>query len=433
MRKGKRGKGHQYVWPLPTRHRISIGRGDFCRVLSLRQAARAAAFTNCSSDTYFRYSQEMPPKKEPPKSVQVVDSSEFELEPCGCGGKCNKTVPASALHLLCFSCQCPVLAACLQMTTAMHSYLMKTPNFLFVCDSCKCESVPASVELRELKVTVEKMAKVICPSLAAEEVVANGSEAAADEDENADAWTVASSKKRRKHRSYAEASSKQSPFCQVIAETVSQAIEERDKEELQKRTIVVENCVQNPDCDDMQLAADLCHQIHPSINVLGVHRMRPPTVPKAAGGNQQQNNSNKKQTRPPILKLFLRSPTDKSLAIRHKSNLQYGAEWMQKSSVRPSLPLEVRQKRDQLNEVARARNGSDPPKTDRFLVWLNPRSERYELRQVKQGEWVTFADVRKPTDAELATAKAAIEKRFKDREVVQKKLSTANSKSLNSQ
>ncbi len=375
----------------------------------------------------------MPPKREVLKPAKAVEDA-FQDESCGCG-KCDKTVPATAMHLICFSCDCPVLAACLEMSSATHSYLMKKSNFLFVCDSCKCESVPASAELKELKATVNKMAEVICPTIPAVEARAESAEEASGDEETADSWTLAAPKKRRKRRSYAEVSSSQTPFCQVIADTVSHAIEERDKEELQKRTIVVENCVQNPDVDDMRLAVELCNQIHPNINVLGVHRMRSQTLTKTNEGNQkqQQSNSKAKPPRPPILKLFLRSPTDKSLAMRYKSNLQYGPEWMHTSSVRPSLPLEERQRRDRLLEIARARNGSNPPKTDHFLAWLNPRLERYELRQVKEGEWVPFPEVKKPTDAEFAAAKTAIDKKFKECELALKKVTFSTSKPLNHQ
>ncbi len=163
--------------------------------------------------------------------------------------------------------------------------------------------------------------------------------------------------------------------------------------------------------------------------------MRSQALPKTKEDSQKlnQSDSKAKPARPPILKLFLRSPTDKALAIRYKSNLQYGPEWMQTSSVRPSLPLAERQRREELLAVARARNGSNPPKTDRFLVWLNPRSERYELRQVKNGDWVPFADVKKPLDMELVAAKAAVQKRLNERGVMQRKSSAADSRPLNSQ
>ncbi len=353
----------------------------------------------------------MPPKKDPPKTTKSLVGDVQSEEPCGCG-KCEKAVQASACHLLCFSCQCPVLAACLGMSVTVHSFISKSPNILFVCDSCKCESVPASAELTELKATVDRIAQAVCPQVVAKEQNdPEMSEEAAGE-EAGQSWTVVG-RKKQKRRSYAHVASSQTPFCQAVAETVSLAIEERDKEELQKRTIVVENCPQNSDIDDMCLAIELCQQIHSNITVLGVHRMRPLSLPKATAATEKKDTSKTTKARPPILKLFLRSPTDKALALRHKSNLQYGNDWMQTSSVRPSLPLEERQRRDQLSQVVKDRNGSNSEKDNRFLVWLNPRSEKYELRQIKDGEWVKSAEVKKPTDAEMAAANAAIEKRQK--------------------
>ncbi len=364
-------------------------------------------------------------KKGVAKSDKDSDSTEgaskfctdddFAEEPCGCG-KCEKSVSASAAHLLCFSCQCPVLAVCLGLSTAFHSYLTKSANFLFVCDSCKCESVPASAELRELKAKVDKMAEVLCPEIPA----AHAQEHSAEFDESAsnatdDPWTVAGPKKHHK-QSYAQATAGKNPFCLAVAKSVSRVMEDRDKEELQRRTIVIENCCPDPDKDDMRLAVDLCAHIHPNISVLGVHRMKPPFQQKPQQKSQAASSlKTGKSTRPPILKVFLRSSMDKSLALCNKSKLQYGEDWMNNASVRPSLPFEERQRRNQLLEVARARNGKDVPKTDRFLVWLNPRSEKYEFRQVKEGEWVQFSEVKKLTEAELSAAKAAIEKKQKEK------------------
>ncbi len=57
----------------------------------------------------------------------------------------------------------------------------------------------------------------------------------------------------------------------------------------------------------------------------------------------------------------------------------------------------------------------------------------YELHQVKNGDWVPFADVKKPLDTELVAAKAAMQKRLNEWVVVQWKSSAADFRPLNSQ
>ncbi len=345
------------------------------------------------------------------------DTLSSNEEPCGCGGNCNKTVTASASHLLCFSCQCPSLSSCLGITASVHSFLLKSPNFLYVCNACKCEAVPASAELKQLKSTVDRIAEIICPPSVpeGEDEFEDGSGS-----EATGSWTVVRKKKSQKG-SYAQVTAKQPLLCKAVAETVSLAIKDRDRDELQKRTVVVENCVVNKDIDDMSLAIDLCAQIHANITVLGVHRMRPASLassPKKEASLPlgQQQTAKASKVRPPILKILLHSPSDKGLALRYKSSLQDGPEWMQHSFMCPSLPLEERQKRVLLSEVVNGRNGPEPEKENRCLVWLNLTTEKYELRQVKDGKWVHGSEVKKPTEAELAAAATAIQKKQANRQ-----------------
>ncbi len=128
-----------------------------------------------------------------------------------------------------------------------------------------------------------------------------------------------------------------------------------------------------------------------------------------------KQKSTKPMQRLSILKVFLRSAQDKALVMRHKSNLRFGKDWMMRASVQPSLPLEERKRRSILAEVARGRNGSEPDRDNRFLAWLNLRTEKFELREVKQGKWVNFDDVEQPTEEELEAAAEEIDHKRNER------------------
>ncbi len=335
-------------------------------------------------------------------------------EPCACG-KCGKTVSASSSSFECFSCCCSVLAACLGMNNATYSYLAKTANFLFVCEICKCESVPASAELKELKMTVQKITEVICPDvspLGEGNADSDGGTGMGEEQENP--WTMVTSKSQK--RSFAKVATTQAPLCKAMATTITQAIAERERDEKQKRTIVVENCASVDGFDDSILANQLCAQIHPNICVVGVQRMQPrfPVKSKSdsvKADSPNDEDANSKKSRPPILKVVLRSAEDKALALKHKSALKDGDDWMQEAFVRPSLSLHEGERRDLLFQVIRARNGQKPDKENRHLVWLNLNTEKYELRQVENGQWVKFSDVAQPTAEELRAAAISIENR----------------------
>ncbi len=84
------------------------------------------------------------------------------------------------------------------MSNAVYSFLLRYPNFLFFCDVCKCEAVPASSEMRELKETVEKIAKAICPAPFTAEPELNDSVTGVDADESSSSggpWTVVGQRK----------------------------------------------------------------------------------------------------------------------------------------------------------------------------------------------------------------------------------------------
>ncbi len=66
-----------------------------------------------------------------------------------------------------------------------------------------------------------------------------------------------------------------------------------------------------------------------------------------------------------------------------------------------------------LIEVAKARNGQNLNKDNRYLVWLNCRMEQYELCELKDGERVNFADVEQPTQSEESAAVHAIDEKRK--------------------
>ncbi len=101
---------------------------------------------------------------------------------------------------------------------------------------------------------------------------------------------------------------------------------------------------------------------------------------------------------------------------------------------RPSLPFEERQRRRLLVEVTKVRNGPEPEKENRFLVWLNPRTEKYELRQIKDGEWTKFSKEDQATDEDLEAAADEIEMQRKQQsEQHTGKLVSSKVSSLNSQ
>ncbi len=77
--------------------------------------------------------------------------------------------------------------------------------------------------------------------------------------------------------------------------------------------------------------------------------------------------------------------------------------------MRPSVSYEERLRRDRLYQISVARNGPNPAKENRHLVWLNPRSEKCELRLIKDREWAKAGQIEAQKEDEVAAAVKAVD------------------------
>ncbi len=89
---------------------------------------------------------------------------------------------------------------------------------------------------------------------------------------------------------------------------------------------------------------------------------------------------------------------------------------MQSAYIRPSLPLSERLRRDCLHQIAIAWNGPSHSvdKKNRSLVWLNLCTEKFELRQVKDGEWVCTETLKGLSAEEIKVAEMVVKRRRDD-------------------
>ncbi len=340
-----------------------------------------------------------------PEKAETMESEEI----CVCGTvDCSKVIDASSNALECMNCHCFALAECLGMDIAIYDFFRKSANMLFVCDPCKVEAVPASIQIQNLATKVDKIISAVClpdsEDIDTEETGEEGND-----------WSTVGPKKRTKPRTFAQVASaglnNQPPIARSMAEAMYETMKEDQRLEKSKRTIVAENLVISSSEDDMRRAVALCSALHPNVVVEGTFREKSFTNRVSGDG---------RAVRPPILKIFLRSEEEKRLILACKKNLKNDSlpEWMRDVFIRPSLPLEERQKRDRLFAIAAMRNGwkngqkpSNFDRGNRFFTWLNFRSEKYELRQVRNGEMVRWSDMAHPNEAEYIRASAVIAER----------------------
>ncbi len=98
--------------------------------------------------------------------------------------------------------------------------------------------------------------------------------------------------------------------------------------------------------------------------------------------------------------------------LQNKGNLKSAAaDWMQTVYLHPSLPYDERVWRDRLYHISDAQNGLKPAKENRHLMWLNPRTEKYELQKIKDGQWAKTDEIDAPTADETAAAIKAVDDR----------------------
>ena len=245
----------------------------------------------------------------------------------------------------CYLCHGYVLSSCLSASGETYDFVAACPNFLFVCNPCKAEAAPAGHQLKKIQATVDP--KVVCPK----NVSTPADSATASDPADAN-WTLVTSKKGK---SYASVTAQDAPLSQNLAHNVVRLMEEKDRADKEKRTIVAEHVPISDSEDDMRRAVAICSAIHPNISPSGLFRERLPPPPPGT-------KSAEKSVKHPILKIFLRSEEEKKLAMSFKSNLKNASlsEWMQAVYIRPSLSLATRTLCDELFQIASARNGQWP-------------------------------------------------------------------------
>ncbi len=204
-------------------------------------------------------------------------------------------------------------------------------------------------------------------------------------------------------------------MAKIVAHTVRQTLDQNQREDKDKRTVIATNVTQTKDVNDLNRAVALCSAISPHVVVEGVFRDRISVQPKPAQGGSD------KAEKVPILRIFLRSSEQKTLLLQNKGNLKSApVEWMHTVYLRPSVPYEERLRRDRLYQISVGRNGLNPTKENRHIMWLNPRTEKYELRLIKDGQWAKSDQIKEPSPLEMQAAVKAVNERhaaFKKPEV----------------
>ncbi len=333
------------------------------------------------------------------------NSIENETIQLCCCGRCENEIKSEDLAFQCPFCDGFALSKCVGVPSIdVYDFLKTSPNFVFSCDCCRAESLPVTAHMKRMDAKIDLLVDTFYPAANVNNVMD------ANEVEKGEAeWQTVASKGKKK--SFAEVASTGVPskpggIMTMMAQSFMQTMEEKDKVDKMNRTIVLENMPCTKDGDDLVQATQLCTKIHPSISVLGVHRMKQIQLSESA------QRLVKSTPRPPILKVFLRSEEEKKVIMGRKSCLQNSdlPSWMQKVYVRPSLPLAERIRKSELLQVAFKRNGPKAERTNRHIVWLNPRTETFELRQIVQGKWVRYEDTKKLDAMEMDEAKKQLEK-----------------------
>ncbi len=205
-------------------------------------------------------------------------------------------------------------------------------------------------------------------------------------------------------KSFAQVTAPKSGLAKIVTHTVRQTLDQNQRDDKDKRTVIATNVPQTKDVDDLNCAVALCSAISPHVVVEGVFRDCIFVQPKPAQGGSD------KAEKVPILHIFLRSSEQKTLLLQNKGNLKSApAEWMQTVYLRPSVSYEERLRRDQLYQISVGRNGQNPTKENRHIVWLNPRTEQYELRLIKDGQWAKLDQIKEPSRIEMEAAVKAVD------------------------